>query len=392
LAKILIIDDEKAVLNDLRLMLEREGYEVITASNGVEGINRFPEYRDIDVVVSRMMMSEVTGLDVLRAVKQQDPDMGVILLTNSGDTENAHKAMEEGVYDCLYRPVDTARLIFSIKNAIRQVSLIRENRRLSEDLCRKDQYLHYINAHAAQILLNMVPKELPDFDAVEVSAIYKSCECVGGDMYDIFDLGGRTFFYLFDVCGHGILSAVMTIILKNAFDGVRTLFKKTGVIQELPEMVKTINDDMYKSSASSLFATLFVGIYDRDERALTYISAGHVDQYLVGDNGIRTLSSNGTVIGLFDNVCFYSEKVTVCPTDRLYLFTDGIIEIWRDECMLNCDDIVDVVKRKHHKPLEESVNSIYENIICLYNDMEPEDDITIVGLEFKEGGRGVNAD
>jgi sigma-B regulation protein RsbU (phosphoserine phosphatase) len=175
--------------------------------------------------------------------------------------------MREGAYDCIIRPVDTVRLLFAVKNAIRHMGLIRENRRLSEDLCRKSQYLNYINTHAAQILLNMVPKQLPDFNAVEVSAIYKSCECVGGDMYDIFALGSKTFFYLFDVCGHGILSAVMTMILKNAFNGIKTLYERSGIVRELPEIVKTINDEMVKSSASSLFATLFVGVYDRMKRS-----------------------------------------------------------------------------------------------------------------------------
>jgi len=384
LAKILIIDDENAILSNLRLVLEGEGYDIITVSGGMEEIIGILDNRDIDVVIADLEMPDASGMDVMRAVKQLDPDMGVILLSDSEDKDNALQLMREGAYDCIIRPVDTVRLLFAVKNAIRHMGLIRENRRLSEDLCRKSQYLNYINTHAAQILLNMVPKQLPDFNAVEVSAIYKSCECVGGDMYVIFALGSMTFFYLFDVCGHGILSAVMTMILKNAFNGIKTLYERSGIVRELPEIVKTINDEMVKSSASSLFATLFVGVYDRNEKVLSYVSAGHVDQYLVGDSGIRTLDSNGTVIGLFNDICFYAESVTVCPTDRLYLFTDGIIEIWRDECMLKCDDIVDIIREKHHKPLEESVNSIYENIISLYNGKTPEDDITIVGLEFKE--------
>jgi DNA-binding NtrC family response regulator len=75
LAKILIIDDENAILSNLRLVLEGEGYDIITVSGGMEEIIGILDNRDIDVVIADLEMPDASGMDVMRAVKQLDPDM-----------------------------------------------------------------------------------------------------------------------------------------------------------------------------------------------------------------------------------------------------------------------------------------------------------------------------
>ena len=382
MAKVLLIDDEKTILDNLKFILELEGYEIIAASDGVKGISLFNENTGIDVVVTDMKMPELGGLDVMEAIHGIDPDIGIIVLTGNGDMENAVQAMREGAFDYLNKPVNADKLILCIENALKKLNLIRENRKLNEDIMRQNAFFQDINNSAQQILLKMLPEKVPEFDSLKMSVIYKSCDNVGGDMYDIFEIDDKIIFYIFDVCGHGILSAVMTMILKSSFSSMRFLYNRSGIIPNLEEVVEHINREMYTNTASHLFATLFAGVYYKKTQWLTYISAGHVDQYLITQNGLDPLFSTGTVIGIFPDVHYNSKTVKINPGDRLYLFTDGITEIWRDNIIVTTDEIVRIVTENTEKSLDENVSMIYNNLIRLYSDKKPDDDITLVGIEF----------
>lgn len=384
MSKILIIDDETDILNTLQFTLQLEGYEVVAAGSGQEGIDRFLECPDVDVVVSDMKMPGLSGLDVIRTIRGHSPEIAIIILTGDEDLDHAVSAMKEGAYDYLAKPVHHDRLVLSVENAISQYNLVKENRKLNEEIVRKNLYFQAINESASQILYNMAPKNMPTFDALGVSAIYQCCEHVGGDMYDVFALGDKILFYLFDVCGHGILSAVMTMILKSSFNNLKVLYGQAGIVPDIEYIVRTINDEMYANTSPNLYATLFAGLYDQNTHEISYISAGHVDQYLISDAEVRTLCSTGTVIGIFNDTVFTSEKIRVHPSERLYLFTDGITEIWQDNTYISNEAIVKIIADNHRNTLEESVSRIYDHIIELYRNEKPDDDITILGLEFKQ--------
>lgn len=380
--KILLIDDEETILENLKFILELEGYEVVTAGNGRDGIRILSENRDFDTVISDMKMPGLSGLDVIRSVKEIDPDLGIIILTGHGDMDNAIQAMKEGAFDYLNKPVNADKLILCLERAIRKTALIRENRRLHQDIIRKNLFFQNINETARQILMNMIPKEVPNLNGIKLSCLYHYCDNVGGDMYDVFEIGDKILFYVFDVCGHGLLSAVTTMILKSAINNFKYLYRKAGIVPELSEIVANANSEMYANTAPNLFATLFLGIYDKATHAMDYISAGHVDQYLVSEDGIKTLCSTGTVIGMFEDACYTTSRIAIHPGDRLYLFTDGIIEIWNDDVFLAADEITRILSCNREKSLEENIRMVHDNLFILYKDKKPDDDITMLGIEF----------
>lgn len=386
--RILLIDDEETILDNLKFILELEGYQVITASNGREGLRIISENRDIDTVISDMKMPGLSGLDVIRSVREVDPDIGVIILTGHGDMDNAIQSMREGAFDYLNKPVNADKLILCLERVVRKTALIRENRRLHQDIVRKNLFFQSINESARQILMNMIPRELPRLDGLRLSCIYQCCENVGGDMYDVFEIGDKSVFYVSDVCGHGLLSAVTTMILKSAVSNFRYLYHKAGMIPDIEEVVEHANGEMYANTASNLFATLFIGIYDRKTHVMDYISAGHVDQYLVTGNEVKTLPSTSTVIGIFEGIRYTSSRITINPGDRLYLFTDGIIEIWKDDVIVATDEIIRIISENKEMSLEKNIHMIHDNLIRLYKDKSPDDDITLLGIEFTMDGEG----
>ena len=129
--KILIVEDEKSMREVLKILLEGEGYEVMTASDGLEGIAHLD--KDIfDLVVTDVKMPKVDGFEVLKRIKEISPDTIVIMITAFGTKESGIEAMKLGAYDYISKPfnIDEIRLI--VKKAIEkkrehvELSLLRQ--------------------------------------------------------------------------------------------------------------------------------------------------------------------------------------------------------------------------------------------------------------------------
>ncbi|HEY3666039.1 MAG TPA: EAL domain-containing response regulator [Polyangiaceae bacterium] len=108
-ARVLLVDDDSAVRNALRRVLERRGYDVVTASSGVEALERLAA-GGFDVLISDVRMPGMTGLGLLRAVRGYDLDLPVILVTGNPDLASAAEAVEHGAFHYLIKPVESERL------------------------------------------------------------------------------------------------------------------------------------------------------------------------------------------------------------------------------------------------------------------------------------------
>jgi two-component system response regulator PilR (NtrC family) len=129
--KILIVEDEKSMREVLKILLEGEGYHVVTASDGLEGIASLDN--DIfDLVVTDVKMPKADGFEVLKKIKEISPDTIVIMITAFGTKDSAVEAMKLGAYDYISKPfnIDEIRLI--VKKAIEkkrehvELSLLRQ--------------------------------------------------------------------------------------------------------------------------------------------------------------------------------------------------------------------------------------------------------------------------
>jgi DNA-binding NtrC family response regulator len=110
----------------LKQTLEGEGYEVMTAQDGAEGIKRLSDER-IGLVLTDLKLPKKDGFDVLKAAKQENPILPVIVMTAFGTIETAVKAVKEGAYDFLTKPFDTEHLLVLIKRALDTTRVAAEN-------------------------------------------------------------------------------------------------------------------------------------------------------------------------------------------------------------------------------------------------------------------------
>jgi EAL domain-containing protein (putative c-di-GMP-specific phosphodiesterase class I)/CheY-like chemotaxis protein len=125
--RVLIIDDEPAVLRVIGLLLERNGFSVASASNAREGLTLLAE-KGFDVVLSDIIMPELSGLDFLRELRQHDLDVPVILMTAGATLDSALDAIEYGASQYLLKPVEPDALITSVGRAAALGELARMKR------------------------------------------------------------------------------------------------------------------------------------------------------------------------------------------------------------------------------------------------------------------------
>tara|TARA_R110002020_G_scaffold36451_2_gene109604 strand:- start:529 stop:1887 length:1359 start_codon:yes stop_codon:yes gene_type:complete len=122
---ILIVDDEDIVRNALNQWLTLSGFAVSAAANAREAMAKVVETHPL-VVVSDVRMPFQSGLDLLTAIKEQDPTIAVILITGHGDVPMAVKAMRDGAFDFLQKPYEPEQLVSVIARAANQARLQRE--------------------------------------------------------------------------------------------------------------------------------------------------------------------------------------------------------------------------------------------------------------------------
>jgi two-component system response regulator HydG len=132
-ATVLVADDDPGLRESLERTLTREGYRVVVASDGRAALERL-QAGGIDVVLTDLKMPGLSGIELLRAVKGLLPDVDVILLTAFGTIEEAVKAMKDGAYDFLTKPVQRAQLQRVIRQALERRDLIQQNRALQKRL------------------------------------------------------------------------------------------------------------------------------------------------------------------------------------------------------------------------------------------------------------------
>jgi two-component system response regulator HydG len=136
--KILIVDDETAILDTLRILLKREGFAVETAVGGQAGIDRMHELRP-DVILSDVRMPNVGGLEVLLAARELDPSLPVILMTAQASLQTAIRAVNEGAYYYVQKPFANDEMLAIVRRASESRQLKRENQALKTEIRRRDR-------------------------------------------------------------------------------------------------------------------------------------------------------------------------------------------------------------------------------------------------------------
>lgn len=135
MAKILIIDDERAIRRALREILEFENFQVDEAENGAEGLDKAKNAL-YDIIFCDIKMPQMDGMEVLDGLIQAKVDTPVIMISGHGNIETAVEAIKKGAFDFIEKPLDLNRILVTIRNAKERVVLVEETQALKTTVRR----------------------------------------------------------------------------------------------------------------------------------------------------------------------------------------------------------------------------------------------------------------
>lgn len=236
---------------------------------------------------------------------------------------------------------------------------------------------------ARDIQLSMIPKKIPDIKGLNVAAYYHAAKEVGGDYYDVINLGsGRCAFVMADVSGKGVPAA---LVMAMAGSVIRTQAPLTPDPREL--MIK-LNDVLVSQIRPGIFVTAFYGVFDAATGVLEYVSAGHNEtfHYKKSDRTLYEYVPGGfpAAMGASDYFGKMLKKasVTLGAGDKIVLFTDGINEAMNSKNVeFGIDTLKGLIVSSDSKNADQTVKAINQAVTAHTAGAEQSDDIAVLVIE-----------
>ncbi|MBA4290961.1 MAG: fused response regulator/phosphatase [Pseudomonas sp.] len=336
-ATLLIIDDDDVVRASLAAYLEDSGFQVLQASNGLQGLEVF-EAQSPDLVICDLRMPQVDGLELIRRINALQVETPVIVVSGAGVMSDAVEALRLGAADYLIKPlVDLAVLEHSVRRALDRFRLRLENQRYRDELESTNRELqaslHLLQEDqnaGRQVQMNMLPVTPWQADDLHFSHKIIPSLYLSGDFVDYFRVDEtRIAFYLADVSGHGASSAFITVLLK--FMTTRLLYESRR-LDSLPEfrpsqVLAHINRGLINCKLGK-HVTMLGGVIDQANNRLTYSVGGHLPLPILYSEGqAHYLEGRGLPVGLFVEAEYKDHQLELPSAFSLTLLSDGILDL-----------------------------------------------------------------
>jgi len=202
-----------------------------------------------------------------------------------------------------------------------------------------------------------------------------------------------------DVSGKGISAALLMATIHSAvraysLEGIPILREalavgavpRSSAMPEFPgvevspgALLSLLNHQLYMSTPTEKYATLFLGIYDAQERKLTYSNAGHLPPLILSEDGsVRRLEKGGTVVGLFDGMDYQEATVPLRRGEVFLAYSDGVTEPENDFGEFGEARLVSLVRQNRDLPLVRITEIVTAAVDDWIGDKEQPDDVTLV--------------
>lgn len=232
---------------------------------------------------------------------------------------------------------------------------------------------------AQKIQQNILPHNLDKIKKLKIATLYKPVSSVGGDFYDIEEIKpGLVRAFIADATGHGVQAALITMAIKSEYESVKDLLNSPARI------LKFLNENFSnKYKSLNIYFTAFIIDIDTIYDKITYSSAGHIPQILVNENKVQIMTHRGNIIGMIPDV-EYDEEEREFSSGRLFLYTDGIEEEFNEEQeQFGQERVLEIIEREQEKPLQNTLDALYESMNQFIDTARVRDDITVIGIEYK---------
>lgn len=384
--KILIVDDEPDVFSLITQQFENNiaGFEVnfIPAGNGKEAIEKLEQNPDVEVVMTDINMPIMDGLELLSIMNKRWPLIRVVVISAYGDMKNIRKAMNQGAYDFVIKPVDFQDLELTVAATIRasKEAHHQENEKATEHekLIEIEKELEM----ARNIQSAILPKTFSHFAgnfAIEIYGTMRPAHVVGGDFFDFFSLDdSHVGMVIADVSGKGIPAALFMSMSRAALRCFAS--KKMSVLS----CVQQTNEFLCSRNESCMFITLFYGVLNVITGELNYCNAGHTPPLILAENGtIEEVGKHqGLALGLSEEFPFIEKSLVLKERNYFLYYTDGVTEAMNEQGeMFGKQRLKECLLHNSDKTPSELINNIVAEIQSFIKNAEQADDITILCLK-----------
>jgi serine phosphatase RsbU (regulator of sigma subunit) len=293
-------------------------------------------------------------------------------------TEIARRQLLGAVYLDSKRTATFSALDRKLLDALgAQAGSILENARLIEHE-RERQRLEQELSIAREIQQALVPQGLHDYPHFSITGIYRPCNEVGGDYFDVFPLpDGRIAILIADVAGKGLGAALLTTMLQGALSGMTLGVDPVKVFNHL-------NQFLCQRAAVGRCATMFFGLLDPGGN-LEFVRAGHPSPFLLRRGEVSELYSTGSLpIGLLERELFESSRIQLEPGDTLLLYTDGVTEAEdRDRNLFQDGRLKEALGEHQDSSLKTLLDGIVSTVANFTAGASQADDVTLLAVRYR---------
>jgi len=233
---------------------------------------------------------------------------------------------------------------------------------------------------ASDLQKSLLPRKFPTGIPLNFTHKYLPYMYIGGDFFDVIQIEKNLIgIIIADASGHGVSAAFITAMFKSTVNHYKDLHSEPS------KLMHALNLEFAETIHTEHYITAFYAVLDLEKMKCTYCNAGHPKQLLVRKGGeSQELTTDGFFIGMFENTEYAQKEVDLFSGDRLVFFTDGILEITNSKQELfGRANVRKTIIDNRHLDIEAVSNVLMSNLVMYMDDINFQDDITILITEVK---------
>lgn len=392
--KILLVDDSRTVLLFMRSVLEKRGYQVITANGGQAALDILAESQDIQFVLSDWMMPGMSGIDLCRTLKSCDYHRYIffVLLSSKNDQESIINGIDAGADDFVDKKTAVDELDARIRAGFRTLDLHNE---LTEKNHRLDEAYETIKRDldsAGDLIRHILPK-VHSLPRVELSYVSIPSAQIGGDMLGYMQLDpNHIAFYLLDVAGHGVSSALMSFSVQQSLmvgNTPNSIVQRDNAgeieICSPEEVVEKLNKNYQSSIDNMLYFTMIYAVLNTQTGLMSFCCAGHppLVWYHSKQGTAELIGHDNFVVGAFDDVEYQSSIVQLEPGDKIWFYSDGLTEAENNAQQFSEAGLCNTIENLNDYPMHQQTKLVVKAVKDWQESESFDDDVSVLAAEWK---------
>ncbi len=394
--RILIAEDERITRTSLARQLEAWGHAVTATEDGEQAWDRF-RAGGFDIVVTDWEMPRLSGPEFVQRIRQATGStyVYILMLTSRSNKSDIVSGIEAGADDFVSKPFDREELRVRLLAGERIVNLERELSRQNAELRDANERIRHGLRAAARVQRATLPKQ--DIETAQVRSTWKyvPTEELAGDAIGLHLIDDRFLVsHVIDVSGHGVPAALLSVSAMHAMEpnsGAASLLREMtgsaglGTVQRPARVAAELNRRFRAGDNDGRFMSMILCVLDIHTGQLTLTSAGHPPLLILrGENQVAVPDVGGMLIAIMDGCEYEDAALQLSPGDRIFLFSDGILEQTDPPQKVQFGEgrLLALLKAHSRTPIKKLVDHVVDALAEWAGTRNFVDDVSLVAVEW----------